>query len=86
MTVTTTATARPPKPATTTTAPGLPEELLAVLKRMRLPYLRDAAPELATQGRHRRNRGDGGLVPDRGGREEGVEAVKRAPAEAPLPD
>jgi DNA replication protein DnaC len=36
------------------TAPGLPEELLAVLKRMRLPYLRDAAPEVLATARAQR--------------------------------
>ena len=30
----------------TNPAPELPEELLAVLKRMRLPYLRNAAPDV----------------------------------------
>ena len=44
--MTTTATRRPRPAATTSTAPALPEELLAVLKRMRLPYIRNAAPEL----------------------------------------
>jgi len=54
-TTTTTTTARRPKPAaTTTTAPALPEELLSVLKRMRLPYLRDAAPEVLATARAQR--------------------------------
>jgi DNA replication protein DnaC len=42
------------KPAATSTAPDLPEELLAVLKRMRLPYLRDAAPEVLATARAQR--------------------------------
>jgi DNA replication protein DnaC len=43
--------------ATTTsppTAPGLPEDLLAVLRRMRLPYLRAAAPEILATARAQR--------------------------------
>ena len=36
------------------TAPDLPEELLAVLKRMRLPYLRNAAPEILATARAQR--------------------------------
>ena len=36
------------------TAPDLPEELLAVLKRMRLPYLRNAAPEMLATARAQR--------------------------------
>jgi DNA replication protein DnaC len=39
---------------TTTSAPDLPEELLAVLKRMRLPYLRNAAPEVLATARAQR--------------------------------
>jgi DNA replication protein DnaC len=39
---------------TSTTAPDLPEELLAVLKRMRLPYLRDAAPDVLATARAQR--------------------------------
>jgi DNA replication protein DnaC len=35
-------------------APDLPDELLAVLKRMRLPYLRDAAPEVLATARAQR--------------------------------
>ena len=35
-------------------APALPEELLAVLKRMRLPYLRNAAPEVLATARAQR--------------------------------
>lgn len=35
-------------------APELPEELLAVLKRMRLPYLRNAAPEVLATARAQR--------------------------------
>lgn len=54
MTTTTATTARRPKPATTTTAPQLPDELLAVLKRMRLPYLRDAAPDVLATARAQR--------------------------------
>ncbi|MGH3628046.1 MAG: hypothetical protein ACRDRL_11485 [Sciscionella sp.] len=53
-----TATATPRRPRTTTTtstAPELPEELLAVLKRMRLPYLRDAAPEVLATARAQRS-------------------------------
>jgi DNA replication protein DnaC len=51
--------ARPPKTATATAAAGtaapqLPEELLAVLKRMRLPYLRSAAPEVLATARAQR--------------------------------
>lgn len=34
--------------------PELPEELLAVLKRMRLPYLRAAAPDVLTTARAQR--------------------------------
>jgi DNA replication protein DnaC len=56
--MTTTATRRPGPGVTTTgttsTAPALPEELLAVLKRMRLPYLRDAAPEVLATARAQR--------------------------------
>lgn len=55
---TTTAPARRPRttnPTTgTTTAPELPEELLAVLKRMRLPYLRNAASEVLATARAQR--------------------------------
>ena len=59
MTTTATTAARRPRPAatttgTTSTAPALPEELLAVLKRMRLPYLRDAAPEVLATARAQR--------------------------------
>ena len=36
-------------------SPDLPEELLAVLKRMRLPYLRDAAPEVLASARAQRS-------------------------------
>ena len=54
MTTTTTTTSRPPRATTTSTAPALPEELLAVLKRMRLPYLRDAAPEVLATARAQR--------------------------------
>src|SRR5512144_2722974 len=36
------------------TAPELPEDLLAVLKRMRLPYLRSAAPEVLATARAQR--------------------------------
>lgn len=35
-------------------APGLPEDLLAVLRRMRLPYLRAAAPEILATARAQR--------------------------------
>ncbi len=60
--MTTTATSRRPQstPGTTRTtakpgaAPDLPDELLAVLKRMRLPYLRDAAPEVLATARAQR--------------------------------
>ena len=51
---TATTTTRRPTPAATSTAPDLPEELLAVLKRMRLPYLRDAAPEVLATARAQR--------------------------------
>jgi DNA replication protein DnaC len=51
---TATNTTRRPKPAATSTAPDLPAELLAVLKRMRLPYLRDAAPEVLATARAQR--------------------------------
>ena len=44
-------TVRRPRPAATV---DLPEELLAVLKRMRLPYLRDAAPEVLATARAQR--------------------------------
>ena len=53
MTTTATTAARRPRPAAPT-APQLPEELLAVLKRMRLPYLRDAAPEVLATARAQR--------------------------------
>ncbi len=36
------------------TAPGLPEELLLVLRRMRLPYVRAAAPEVLATARAQR--------------------------------
>ena len=49
----TTTASRRPKPATST-APALPEELLAVLQRMRLPYLREAAPEVLATARAQR--------------------------------
>ena len=51
---TTTPSTRRPRTAHTSTAPELPEELLAVLKRMRLPYLRDAAPEVLATARAQR--------------------------------
>jgi DNA replication protein DnaC len=58
MTTTTTTTRRPRSTTTTTTAnsnaPELPEELLAVLKRMRLPYLRAIAPEVLATARAQR--------------------------------
>jgi hypothetical protein len=38
-----TTTAGRPRAATPASAPDLPDELLAVLKRLRLPYLRSAA-------------------------------------------
>ncbi|MGI8694012.1 MAG: IS21-like element helper ATPase IstB, partial [Geodermatophilaceae bacterium] len=51
----TTATARGPRStAAANTAPVLPEELLAVLERMRLPSLRDAAPEVLATARAQR--------------------------------
>jgi DNA replication protein DnaC len=57
MTATTT-TARRPRAATpaatSPAAPDLPDELLAVLKRMRLPYLRNAAPEVLATARAQR--------------------------------
>jgi DNA replication protein DnaC len=57
MTATTT-TARRPRAATpaatSPAAPDLPDELLAVLKRMRLPYLRAAAPEVLATARAQR--------------------------------
>ena len=40
--------------ATTPTAPPLPEDLAAVLKRMRMPYLRAAAPEVLATARAQR--------------------------------
>jgi DNA replication protein DnaC len=43
-----------PTSLATSTAPELPEELLAVLKRMRLPYLRNAAPEVLATARAQR--------------------------------
>jgi len=57
MTTTPTTTRRPRSTSTTATsatAPDLPDELLAVLKRMRLPYLRDAAPEVLATARAQR--------------------------------
>ena len=54
MTTATTRTSRGPRATTTSTAPDLPEELLAVLKRMRLPYLRHAAPEVLATARAQR--------------------------------
>jgi DNA replication protein DnaC len=56
---TTTTTARRPRTAGSGTsgpasAPELPEELLAVLKRMRLPYLRNVAPEVLATARAQR--------------------------------
>jgi DNA replication protein DnaC len=57
MTTTTTtprATAKTKFAATNSTAPQLPEELLAVLKRMRLPYLRSIAPEVLATARAQR--------------------------------
>ncbi len=36
------------------TAPPLPDDLLAVLKRMRLPYLRAAAPEVLATAKAQR--------------------------------
>ena len=53
-TPTTMTTSRRPRATNTSTAPDLPEELLAVLKRMRLPYLRDAAPEVLATARAQR--------------------------------
>jgi DNA replication protein DnaC len=57
MTATTT-TARRPRAATpaatSPAAPDLPDELLAVLKRMRLPYLRNAASEVLATARAQR--------------------------------
>lgn len=56
--MTTTTTSRRPRTTntapTSTTAPDLPGELLAVLKRMRLSYLRDAAPEVLATARAQR--------------------------------
>ena len=49
-----TTTARRPRAATPASAPDLPDELLAVLKRMRLPYLRAAAPEVLATARAQR--------------------------------
>src|SRR4029450_9153433 len=54
MTTTTTTALRRPRATTPSTAPELPDELLAVLKRMRLPYLRDAAPEVLATARAQR--------------------------------
>ena len=56
---TTTTTPRRPRTAGSGTsgpasAPELPEELLAVLKRMRLPYLRNVAPEVLATARAQR--------------------------------
>ena len=51
---TTPATTRRPRTTSTSTAPDLPDELLAVLKRMRLPYLRSAAPEVLATARAQR--------------------------------
>jgi len=53
-TVTTTAVTKRPRRTSTSTAPALPDELLAVLKRMRLPYLRDAAPDVLATARAQR--------------------------------
>ena len=53
--MTTTTTTRSRSTASkTTNAPGLPEDLLAVLKRMRLPYLRSIAPEVLATARAQR--------------------------------
>ena len=54
MTTPATATASRSRSSNPSTAPSLPEELLAVLKRMRLPYLRDAAPEVLATARAQR--------------------------------
>ena len=55
-----TTTARRPRAATpaatSPAAPDLPDKLLAVLKRMRLPYLRNAAPEVLATARAQRVR------------------------------
>ncbi len=39
---------------TAAAAPPLPEELLAVLRRMRLPYIRAAGPEVLATARAQR--------------------------------
>ena len=51
LTSTATATSSRSRSMNPSTAPDLPEELLAVLKRMRLPYLRNAAPEILATAR-----------------------------------
>ena len=51
MTTTTTTTARA---TTMPAAPPLPEDLTAVLKRMRMPYLRAAAPEVLATAKAQR--------------------------------
>jgi DNA replication protein DnaC len=56
-TPTTVDTATPPRPrrgATTPAAPPLPAELEALLRRMRLPYLRAAAPDVLATARSQR--------------------------------
>src|SRR5690606_31084922 len=45
---------RPMNTATTPAAPPLPEDLAAVLKRMRMPYLRAAAPDVLATARAQR--------------------------------
>jgi DNA replication protein DnaC len=54
LTSTATATSSRSRSMNPSTAPDLPEELLAVLKRMRLPYLRNAAPEILATARAQR--------------------------------
>ena len=54
MTTTAIPTTRRSRATQSSAAPDLPEELLAVLKRMRLPYLRQAAPEVLATARAQR--------------------------------
>lgn len=53
-TTTTARTAPTAKQGSAPEAPELPEELLAVLKRMRLPYLRSIAPDVLATARTQR--------------------------------
>src|SRR4051812_50063373 len=52
--MTTTTNSRSATARTNSVAPELPEELVVVLKRMRLPYLRSIAPEVLATARAQR--------------------------------